>query len=121
MTAWDEYCHYHCRICHSPCINHASEPFTQARECQKCYRVPDLQRAPPTTASEGEGGATRLRPGGVREEIAPECPEGAIAPTRAERGLALDRAARAPPPTPQGEGVAGTRQPSSQSESSMEG
>jgi len=73
-----------------------------------CYhRFIGLSRSHPLSASEGEGAEASTGAGLPRPVVAPECPEGATEATRAERGLAPDRAARAHRPTPQGEG--GTR------------
>jgi len=154
---------YQCHVCRHKAIAHVNDPWTAENECEECYCLPDLSRAPPVptseetgplppevpwaeltvydcsscddacinwsgsaaaqegycwtchsaicgsvslpfSPSEGVGAEARIRAGLSRPEGAPERPEGATEATRGKRGLALDRAARAHPRRPKGEG-----------------
>jgi hypothetical protein len=101
---WTDLKEYRCGSCKEWCLNWTGLSCTQHNECRACHAVPDLSLAPSPAASEGEGAEASSGAGSSRPEVAPERPEGATEATSAEQGLAPDRAARAHPRRPEGEG-----------------
>ncbi|WP_435066262.1 hypothetical protein [Halobaculum sp. EA56] len=107
------YIEFQCRGCDQLTLTEELTDHARHRECPRCFSIPDLRREPvdyrlPSLRWAIEAAPLDLAPAASEGEAdgaggaAASAPSGGAPSARAERGLAPDRAARAPEGGPTG-------------------